>query len=484
MIAVQTAPFSNTVETVSDMIRLRAVERPGQVAFHFLSSEATSTQMTYAALDWQAQVIAGKLLCVARPGERALLVLPSGADFVAAFAGCLYAGIVAVPVAVPRRNRPLDALLAIADDCEPTVAITTRKALSEAPPDLWEAGAARSWTWLPIDDLEKEGIGTAIPDPRPEPLTIAFLQYTSGSTSTPKGVMLNHRNLMHNQEVIRFGFGHNDQTRIVTWLPMFHDMGLIGSVLQPLYLGAPCVFLPPVLALQKPLRWLTAISDFRATTSGGPNFIYDLCVARIAPERLDELDLSSWEIAFNGSEPVRAETLDRFTRAFARCGFRARSFHPCYGLAEATLFVSGNRPGRTPLRIDADAAMLERHQVVQARGSSPARRLVGCGQRNDYRDVRVAIVDPESLRELPERCVGEIWIMGTSVAQGYWRRPGATAVTFQAKLESGEGSYLRSGDLGFIDGGELFVSGRLKDVLVLRGRNIYPQDIELAIQVD
>ncbi|HEY0511015.1 MAG TPA: amino acid adenylation domain-containing protein [Thermoanaerobaculia bacterium] len=450
-------------------LRETAVSRPGQTAFTFLDGTGVATDLTYADLDRQALAIAAQLQQLGAAGQRALLLYPPGLDFVAAFLGCLYGGVVAVPVYPPTSQRTLPRLLAIAQDARPALALTTRALQGKLQP----LAAGMPWlgeiAWVVTDgsDGSDESDG-AWQDPRPGPETLAFLQYTSGSTAAPKGVMVSHGNLLHNEEMIRRAFGQSAASVIVGWLPLYHDMGLIGNVLQPLYLGAHCILQAPATFLQRPLSWLAAISRYRATTSGAPNFAYDLCVRKIGAEQRAGLDLASWEVAFNGAEPVRPDTLERFAAAFAPQGFRRRAFYPCYGLAEATLFVSGGGQGALA--------------VVAAEG---ARGLVGCGR--PWMDQRLVVVDPESGRPVGDGQEGEIWISGPSVAQGYWRQPEATERDFRARLagapaDRGESCFLRTGDLGFLRGGELFVTGRLKDLLIVRGRNLYPQDIERTVE--
>ena len=312
--------------------------------------------------------------------------------------------------------------------------------------------------------------------------TLAFLQYTSGSTGTPKGVMVSHGNLLQNSADLDKGWVHTKDSVIVTWLPTFHDMGLIYGVIQPLYKGLPCYMLSPVSFLQQPIRWLQAISRYRGTHTGAPNFAYDLCVHKITPEQRATLDLSSWQMALNGAEPVRADVLKRFAETFKPCGFEPTAFCPGYGLAEATLKVAAVRRTDAPVLYIVQAGALEQNRILEAtEDQQNMRTLVGCG-RSEI-DTKIVIVHPESLTQCSPEEVGEIWVSGSTVAQGYWMRPEETERTFRAYLaDTGDGPFLRTGDLGFWKNGELFVTGRLKDVVIIRGRNYYPQDIELTVE--
>ncbi|HSF43369.1 MAG TPA: AMP-binding protein, partial [Thermoanaerobaculia bacterium] len=459
-----TPPPSLSAPPLLRLLRERAAEAPGRTGFRFLDATGAEAEvLTLGELDLRARTVAASLEEAGAVGERALILHPPGLGFVTSFLGCLYAGTVAVPAYPPGRNRPPARLRSIAADARPRVVLapapiaSTGRALAEKVPEL---GGVR---WIDTDRLDP-GLAEAWRETAPAPDAPAFLQYTSGSTSEPKGVVVTHGNLLHNEEAIRGAFGLSESSVVVGWLPLYHDMGLIGNVLQPLYAGAEAILMAPLSFLQRPALWLEAVSRYRATTSGGPNFAYDLCVRKVSEEEKAALDLSGWTVAFNGAEPVRAETVERFAQAFAPCGFRREAFYPCYGLAEATLFVTGGAPGEPPVVRPVEAA------------SPGSRPVVGCGRAAAGQTVR--IVDPESRAPVAPGRVGEIWVSGPSVAAGYWDRPAETERTFGARLAGGEGPYLRTGDLGFLADGELFVTGRLKDLIILRGRNHYPQDLE------
>jgi acyl-CoA synthetase (AMP-forming)/AMP-acid ligase II len=483
-------------QSLVELGRARADSLGDQPLYTFLPERSEeAAHLSYAGLDVRARAIAAALQRLGAGGQRALLLYPPGLEFVAAFFGCLYAGVVAVPAYPPRSARTLPRLLEIARDARPAVALTTTElaavigGMAAQVPDL-SALRLLATNAVPLEQAE------TWTDPGVSGSTMAFLQYTSGSTAAPKGVMVTHGNLLHNEEMIRQAFGQTAESVIVGWLPLYHDMGLIGNVMQPLYLGARCVLMSPIAFLQSPKRWLAAISRYRATTSGGPNFAYDLCVRKIAPADRADLDLASWDTAFDGAEPVRAETMARFAEAFGGCGFQAGAFFPCYGLAEATLFVTGGTgPGevRGAPRVAAfDRARLEAGEARPLPAADPASRtLVSCGRPWMGQDL--AIVDPATMRPCAGGTVGEVWVRGPSVAQGYWHRPVETAETFDGRLaeepdgpraaaETGTAPFLRTGDLGFLDGGELFIAGRLKDLIIIRGRNLYPQDIELTVE--
>jgi amino acid adenylation domain-containing protein len=480
-----TGQFSNLRENYSTLVELlhrHAIQRPEQVAFSFWAEDTTAEVCrTYRELDERARVIGAQLQAFNAAGERVLLLYPPCLDYVAAFFGCLYAGAVAVPAYPPRLNRPMPRLQAIVADAQVTMALTTDQILTSLESRFDHLPDLRGLHWRATDRTTASVVADWQP-PAISADSLAFLQYTSGSTATPKGVMLTHGNLLHNLTAIQRCFETDTASRGVFWLPLYHDMGLIGGMLETLYCGGTSVLMSPVDFLQRPLRWLQTISRTHATISGGPNFAYDLCVDKITPQERARLDLSSWRLAFSGAEPIRAETLDRFAEAFAPCGFQPEAFYPCYGLAEGTLIVSGGAKAERPIIKHFNTSALQQRRVIEEPiGSGTARSMVSCGRT--VLNQEIVIAHPEQLTSCAPDEIGEIWVAGPSIAQGYWNNPTATAQTFQARLaDSGHGPFLRTGDLGFLHDGELFVTSRLKDLIIIRGRNHYPQDIELTVE--
>lgn len=463
---------TNLVDRCRDLAQLRGE----QIAFTWLDDgEREANTLSFAQLDHRALHIAAALAARGLSGERALLAYAPGLEFIAAFLGCLYAGVIAVPISTPRDELAAQNVLGIARDATPSVLLTDR---------LTRERGARWCSQLgPIEVLLTESLDIPAPcvwqPATVDPRAVAFLQYTSGSTSAPKGVEVTHANMMANARMICAAFEQDERTVLASWLPLYHDMGLTGTVLQALFLGVRCVLMSPSAFIQHPVRWLRAISRYGATTSGGPDFGFRLCLQRVRDEELAQLDLSSWNVAFNGAEPVRADTLERFTERFASVGFRRTSFYPCFGLAEATLFVSGGDARASYVTLDVDSEALELGLAQPVTPQSPnAHRLVGCGRA--WLDGRLLIVDPSSREECAEDVVGEICVAGPHVARGYRNRTAEHDDPFRAFLACGAGPFLRTGDLGFVSRGELFVTGRLKDLLIHNGRNYYPQDIEWA----
>ena len=476
--------LENTIAAVTliDILQYRAESQPDQTIYTFLlDGEAEQISLTYQELDQKAKAIAAYLQSLGAPQERILLLYPPGLGFVEAFFACLYAGAIAIPAYPPRPNRSITRIQSIIKDAQPTLALTTNSILNGLQRRVEQAPELKSLRWLATDDVNLEYAQqwqkvTASGD------DIAFLQYTSGSTAEPKGVKITHNNLLHNLQAIHQCFQHSTQSQGVIWLPPYHDMGLIGGVLQPLYGDFPVVLMSPLIFLQNPLRWLKAISRYRATTSGGPNFAYDLCVRKFKPELALDLDLSSWDLAFNGAEPVNHESLEQFAATFRPYGFRREAFYPCYGMAEATLIISGGHKNSFAVTKTISSKELEKNLVVETLLSqADARTLVSCG--HSLADQDIAIVDPQTLTPCPSGEIGEIWVTGPSIADGYWNDSGITHDTFNARLEEkADLNFLRTGDLGFMDRGELFVTGRLKDVIIINGRNHYPQDIERTVE--
>ncbi len=471
--------------TLVEILRHRACVQPDARALTFLRDGLQEIgHLTYRGLDMRARAIAARLQRQTAPGERALLLYPQGLDYASAFLGCLYAGVIAIPVYPPRHNQSLGRILSIIEDATPSIALSTREVSSRLEGRREQDGSFPAIPILDTDDLGVETQDCARSaglwrdsDRVRDGDVIAYLQYTSGSTAIPKGVMVSHGNLLRNLLDMDLGWKHGEGSVLVTWLPFFHDMGLIYGILAPLYRGFPCYFMSPLSFLQRPARWLQAISHFRATHSVAPNFAYELCAQKLKPEEISGLDLRCWTVAVNGAEPVRHETLDRFAAVFGPYGFRYDSFCPGYGLAEATLKVTAVRKGETPVVITVLRSALERGRVLTSgSGEGDSRKLVGCG--SSMIDTRVAIVNPERFVLCQPEEVGEIWLAGSTITRGYWNRPGETESIFEAHLADGEGPFLRTGDLGFMKDGELFITGRLKDLILIRGQNHYPQDIE------
>ncbi|MHB8739399.1 MAG: AMP-binding protein, partial [Candidatus Dormibacteria bacterium] len=464
--------------TFVEILRWRAAKEANRVAYIFLNDRGEEeARLTYSELDRQARSAAARLQGDGLAGQRAVLMYPPGCDYVIAFFACLYAGVIVVPAFPPTLSRHRSRLRAILEDADPGIGISTSAGISTLRRGP-ESTVSDGLKWVSVG-RSAAGSEESWIEPSYEPDALALLQYTSGSTGNPQGVMVTHANLIHNAAVIHHCFNQGRTSCGVIWLPPHHDMGLIGGVLQPLYVGFPVVFMSPMSFLQHPARWLQAISTYRATVSGGPNFAYDFCASKITDEEKVDLDLSSWELAFNGAEPIRIETIDKFAKAFHGCGFRRESFYPCYGLAEATLLVSAGTKQGGPIVCQADEQELKRNRLVAQPDAASARTLVSCG--SSIPDQKLLVVDPETCTLCPPGFIGEVWVSGPSVAAGYWRQRAEATAGFRGTLAAtGEGPFLRTGDLGVIVDGELFITGRLKDLIIIRGLNYYPQDIEIT----
>ncbi|WP_149824436.1 fatty acyl-AMP ligase [Streptomyces tailanensis] len=469
-----------------DLLAAHASNHPQRTAYRYLvsgDSDGEVQDISYARLVGRSRAIAAWLQDRGLSGARAILLYPPGLEFICGYLGCLSAGVVAVPGVPPQgrsqNHRALTRMKRLIADADAKVILGGRDVvaalgtMAEHLPELAEI------TCVATEDIPDDLAGSwQEPDLTAD--SVAFLQYTSGSTSAPRGVMVTHGNLLDNERVIAERMGHTpdaiaayDNELFVSWLPVYHDMGLIGPVLNTVYLGATSTLFSPLHFLQRPTRWLTAVSRFQPHTSGAPNFAFELSLKHAAPDFVDGLDLSRWRVAFNGAEPVRAATLRRFTETFAPAGFRQEAHYPCYGLAEATLMVSGST-------VDSPPVLVEANTTGPHAGAADA-AAVGSGRLGP--GMTVVIADPELCEELPEGEVGEIWVGGASVAKGYWRNTLATRETFRATLTDREGRFLRTGDLGFLRDGELFITGRLKDLMVIDGRNHYPQDLELSAEM-
>ncbi|MCG6137934.1 MAG: AMP-binding protein [Nostoc sp. LLA-1] len=483
---VSTKGLNSILENPSNIVsilRYRGQNQPNRQSHIYLEDRGIEPSvLTYQALDIRAQAIASELQFYGFCGERALLLYPPGLEYISAFFGCLYAGVVAVPAYPPRLNRSMFRLQSIIADVQPAVILTIKSHLEKVK-HLLAGSLQLNVHWVATDDLPNS-LAAAWHEPVIDSDTLAFIQYTSGSTGSPKGVMISHQNILYNEKMLQLAFEHTEQSIGVGWLPLFHDMGLIGNIFQPLYVGFPCTLMSPVDVLQNPFKWLQAISRYKGTTSGGPNFIYDLCIRKITPEQRMKLNLGSWDVAFTGAEPIRSETIEKFAEVFKPCGFRREAFYPCYGMAETTLIVSGGYKKNQPVLQKVQKEALTQTRVLSANqdcGDEQIQAFIGCGK--PLLDEEVLIVNPKTATRCLSNEIGEIWVAGSNVAQGYWNNTEATKQIFQAYLaDTGAGPFLRTGDLGFLYDGELFITGRMKDLIIIRGRNHYPQDIELTVE--
>lgn len=475
-------PYSPPETNFLERLRYWAVALPDQTAYRFLEGDEEDATVTFAELDEQARAIAAKLVSLGFAGKRALMMYPPGLEFIVAFFGCHYAGVTPVPAYPPRRNRNMARIGAISDDAQASVALSVASVIKSCEPWMENEPGLQRIPWVPTEAIASELANDWI-KPKFSNDDLGLIQYTSGSTGSPKGVMLSHRNLIANCRLITRAFQNGRKGSVCTWLPVYHDMGLVGGILNPMYCGMEDIVMSPVAFLTRPIRWLRAVSRHRSFASGGPNFAYAWCTMKIKPEDCEGLDLSNWKVAFNGAEPVSAAVMERFSEKFAPYGFSPKAFYPCYGMAETTLIVTGGSNTEIPIVRPFDRHELVQHRVVPVvKDHENAKQLVGCGQILEEEEV--LIVHPENRTPLPDDKIGEIWIDSPSCGLGYWQRPDETKETFFARLNPDNGkTYVRSGDLGFMDDGELFVTGRLKDMIIVRGVNRYPQDIEATVEL-
>lgn len=472
--------------TIPEIIQARAILTPERIAYIYLKDgEEDKDVITYKELDKSARIIAQRLLEINAKGERALMLYHPGTDFIKALYGCFYAGVIAVPAYAPRKNRSLDRIKTLVVDSGATIVLCVTEIHNLFERSFSDFEELKSMQWVPTDQClttEPEMIELALP----LPTDIALLQYTSGSTGLPKGVMVTHQNIIRNLEFIRQCFSLRPESVSVSWLPSFHDMGLIDGVIGPCYNGFTGVLMPPVAFIQKPVRWLKAIMKYKGTHGGAPNFAYDLCVEGVQFEERQNLDLSSMETLYCGAEPIRKDTIDRFIKTYSEYGFRANAMFPCYGMAETTLIIAGPEALRGPVYLNVSASALEMNKIVPViENEHDSRFLAGVGY--SWIDTDVKIVNPDTLELTKQDEVGEIWISGSIVTAGYWNKEEVTLNTFHARIKDNSGNeghrnYLRTGDLGFFHNGELYITGRLKDMVILQGKNLYPQDIEFIVE--
>ncbi|MGE5318175.1 MAG: AMP-binding protein [Chloroflexota bacterium] len=466
--------------TLPEVLQTRALHTPDKPAFIFLTDgDDQEERVTFKELDHAARSIAARLIGLNMKGERALMLYPGGINFIKALFGCLYAGIIAVPAYPPRKNRSLERLRLMVVDSGAKIVMATDEIFNASNKNFQDVEELKNMNWMITDKAEGD-----LPDNnfiRPGYEDIALLQYTSGSTGMPKGVMVAHSNIMRNCEFIRTSFSFSTQSTGVSWLPSFHDMGLVGQILQPVYTGFTSVLMAPVSFLQKPIRWMKAFSKYRGTMGGAPNFAFDLLADNTTEEEREGLDLSSIVTLYCGAEPIRKSTFTKFIETYTNYSFKTEMLYPCYGMAETTLITSGPPALRGPVYLTVSGNALEKNKVLKVPETEPdARHLVGVGY--PWLDTTVRIVNPDTLQLSKPDEIGEIWINGTSVTKGYWNNKKVTDETFRAELEGDDLQYLRTGDLGFMHEGELYITGRLKDMIILHGLNYYPQDIELVAE--
>jgi acyl-CoA synthetase (AMP-forming)/AMP-acid ligase II/acyl carrier protein len=479
--------------TLPEILRMRAEQTPDETAFIFLKDgEEDEERITYKELDHAAATIAQRLSVKNLRGERALMLFPPGLEFVKALYGCFYAGVIAVPAYPPRKNRSLDRIKILVIDSGAGIVLSIDDIYQSFERSFSDLQELKNLEWLIINDPASPlprflasippGPHAPMPPRFPLPTDIALLQYTSGSTGQPKGVMVTHLNIIRNVDFIRQSFELSRKSVSVTWLPSFHDMGLIDGIIEPVYTGFPGVVIPPVAFLQKPVRWLKAISKYRGTHGGGPNFAFDLCVDGVSEDEKHGLDLSSMDTLYCGAEPIRKTTFERFVTTYKDFGFTSKALYPCYGMAETTLITSGPNAGRGPIYLGLSGNSLELNRIVPVKDDDlDTRYLVGVGY--PWLDTEVKIVNPDTLMLCNDDEVGEIWVSGSVVTAGYWNNKDVTRKTFSAHINNDNSrTYLRTGDLGFFYKGELYISGRLKDLIIIYGRNYYPQDIEFQAE--
>ncbi|MDH4302360.1 MAG: AMP-binding protein, partial [Nitrospira sp.] len=467
------------IHNLPDLFEYRCRQQPDELAYALIrDSLEIERQLTYAQLEGTVRSLAGHLARAARPGTRALLLSPHGLDAACAFWACVCAGLIPVPAPAPdpiRRKHALPRLRSMIEDAQVSLVLTT-SSITALSSELFVADETGPITWVATNQPYTSVDSVELP--RPHRNALAYLQYTSGSTATPRGVMISQGNVLAHCRALSLAGGVSDSSRSLCWLPYFHDYGLLHGIIAPFYAGIPAYLMSPVTFLRRPLRWLDAVSRFEITHSGGPNFSYESCVRAARQQTEWQADLSTWSVASCGAEPIHPDTVERFVDTFGLRGFRRTAFAPAYGLAEATLLVTMKRAGTEPTFLHVDAEALAEAVIKESPAAKgKTRTLVGCGE--PLEETRVRIVNPTTHTECPPDVIGEVWLAGSGIAAGYWEKPEESEAVFKATLAgSHESPYLRTGDLGFLHHGELFLTGRLKDLIIVRGRNYYPHDLE------
>jgi len=474
-----TDPIANKCDTYIEVVQNRIIHQPDHIVFRFLEDGINETDsFTYKRLGIRARALGAELQKYGKKGDRVLLLFPPGLEYIASMFSCFYSGFIAVPAYPPRRNRKIHRLNTIIQDSGSSICIISRQVYTDIERNFADHQNLKDIKWIIYEDVEDE-FSNCFLETKIYPEDIALLQYTSGSTGNPKGVMVTQLNLLYNSEYIRQSFEFDTDLVGVNWLPIFHDMGLIGGILQVAYIGAVNIVIPPVAFLKNPLNWLKAMDKYGGNTGGAPNFGFEYCIDKISIEEKKQLNLRQVKTFFCGAEQIRKPTMENFHKEF---DIEARQLYPVYGMAETTLMVSGGYQSAKPKYIQLDQDELSKGNVVEVDDTHKrSLDVVGCGHL--WMQTKVEIVDPVSLEKLPENKIGEIWVSGPTVTKGYWNKPEETEHTFNALISGSHGNpFLRTGDLGFFRDGELYITGRLKDLIIIRGVNHYPADIEFIVQ--
>ena len=473
-------PIIRESESLVEIISKRAVAQPEEIVYRYLGDGINETELfSFKEIDRVARSISEELSKKLNKGDRVLLLFPQGLQYVAALYGCFYGGFIAIPAYPPRRNRKMDRINSIIEDSGAAAGLVTEDVFKTIERNFAEDELLKGMAWFEYEKISTNPLPNGVVK-LPEPDEVAFIQYTSGSTGNPKGVMITHKNIIYNSDFIRRSFGFDKNTVGMNWLPIFHDMGLVGGIFQAAFLGLVNIGMPPVVFLKNPLNWLRAIDKYKATTGGGPNFSYDYCIQKIKPEEVKGLNLSSIKNFYCGGEPVRRKTFEAFPAAFAEAKVRTNQMFAVYGMAETTLIVTGGDPASEPKYVRVDQEALTKNRLVFVSTSQKGINLVSNG--HVWMETIVAIVNPETFEPVDANGIGEVWISGPTVAKGYWNKPEENRRTFHAQMANGHGPWLRSGDLGFMYKDELYITGRLKDLIIIRGVNYYPNDIEYSVQ--